>query len=227
MRNGECGLRDERSATSRSVSDMRSKIFTIDSDNLHEAFTRCRDVINKGGIIAYPTDTFYGLGADPRNAAAIRKLFSIKGRDAGKPILLLIRDRSEVGHWAQTVSARAHQLMDRFWPGPLTLVFKARPDVLPELTAGMGTIGLRVPGNELTRSLLDFLGSALTGTSANVSGGRHATTADEVADSGIGVDLILDQGALSGTLPSTIVNVETDEPIIIRAGTIPVRDITG
>jgi L-threonylcarbamoyladenylate synthase len=116
--------------------------------------------------------------------------------------------------------------MKKFWPGPLTLVFKAGADVLRELTAGTGTIGLRVPGNELTRSLLDFLGIALTGTSANVSGRPNPQTAEEAAASvGDKVDLILDGGRTAGGKPSTVVDVSTDRPRVLREGAFPLQDI--
>jgi L-threonylcarbamoyladenylate synthase len=176
-------------------------------------------VISSGGVIAYPTDTFYGLGADPRNNAAVKKLFLIKGRRADQPILLLIPDQAVVKEWAEEVTPMAVQLMKRFWPGPLTLVFKAKKDVLPELTAGTGAIGLRVPGNALTRRLLAYLGAALTGTSANLSGERGIETAEEAREAfGDRVDLVLDGGRTAGGKPSTVVDVSTDLPRVIREG---------
>lgn len=166
---------------------------------------------------------YYGLGADPRDPEAVRKVFDIKGRKAGQPILLLLHDRSEVAEWTSAVSPSAKQLMDRFWPGPLTLVFPAAAQVLPELTGGSGTIGLRVPGNELTRDLLRHLGTALTGTSANRSGGRDPRTADEVMrEVGDRVDLVLDGGTTAGDRPSTVVDVTVEPPRVIRQGIIDI-----
>ena len=190
---------------------------------LDAVFAQCRDVVRAGGVIAYPTDTFYGLGADPGNRDAVRKLFAIKGRKADQAILLLLSDRSEVTAWASLVTSSAERLMDRFWPGPLTLVFPAAAHVLSELTGGSGTIGLRVPGNGLTRGLLRSLGTALTGTSANRSGGSDLRTADEVmAEVGDRVDLVLDGGAAAGGLPSTVVDVTSEPPRIIRQGIIDI-----
>jgi L-threonylcarbamoyladenylate synthase len=201
---------------------MTAAILTLDGP-LDAVFARCRDVIRAGGVIAYPTDTFYGLGADPRDAEAVRKIFAIKGREAGQPILLLLHDRSEVAAWASVVTPSAERLMERFWPGPLTLVFSAAPRVLPELTGGSGTLGLRVPGNELTRELLRNLGTALTGTSANRSGGRDPRTAEEVMrEVGDRVDLVLDGGATTGDRPSTVVDVTVEPPRIIRQGIIDI-----
>lgn len=191
--------------------------------SLDEVFARCSDVLRNTGVIAYPTDTFYGLGANPADPEAVRKVFAIKGRKTGQPILLLIHDRSEVAAWASSVTLSAERLMDRFWPGPLTLVFPAAAHVLPELTGGSGTIGLRVPGNELTRALLRRLGTALTGTSANRSGGRDPRTAEEVMrEVGDRVDLVLDGGTAAGDRPSTIVDVTVEPPHIIRQGIIDI-----
>jgi L-threonylcarbamoyladenylate synthase len=204
------------------------EIVQIDTAHPGRAFSRCRDVIREGGVIVYPTDTFYGLGADPKNTGAVRRLFAIKGRQTEQPILLLIKDADEVRAWTAEVTPRTEALMKRFWPGPLTLVFKARPDVMTELTGGSGTIGLRVPGNALTRELLATLDGALTGTSANLSGRPSPRTAQEAAEMlGGSVDLLLDGGRTAGDSPSTVVDVSTDEPKVIRAGAIPSQEILG
>lgn len=202
---------------------MAAEIIKIDCAGSGRAFSRCREVIQSGGVVVYPTDTFYGIGVDPKNPAAVRRLFDIKGRKEDQPILLLIKNASEVAEWAADITPRADKLMKQYWPGPLTLVLKAKPDVLPELTAGTGTIGLRVPGTELARELLRFLDTALTGTSANVSGGPSPRTADEaMASIGDVVDLVLDGGTTTGGLPSTILDVRTDQPKVIRQGAVTV-----
>jgi L-threonylcarbamoyladenylate synthase len=198
-----------------------AKIVKIDPAHPEEVFARCRDVIFAGGVIVYPTDTFYGLGADPGNAAAIRKLFAIKDRQHDLPILLLIKDAGQVRNWAAEIPAKAEELMRQHWPGPLTLVFKAKEYVLPELTAGAGTIGLRVPGSALTVRLLAFLGTALTGTSANTSGGPSPRTAEEAMEAvGSEVDLIVDGGRTAGGKPSTVADVSAGQVVVIREGAI-------
>lgn len=200
---------------------MKAAVISIQESPREAAFARCRDVIAAGGIIAYPTDTLYGLGVDPRNPAAIKRLFDVKGRSAGQPILLLLPDAGEVAHWAVNVSATAERLMRRYWPGPLTLVFKAGKDVSAELTAGTGTIGLRVPGNDASRSLLRTIGAALTGTSANRSGEPAARTAAEVmATLGDSLDLIIDGGPAAADKPSTVVDVSGGRPVLIRGGAL-------
>ncbi len=203
---------------------MAAEIVVIDAERPDRSFSRCREIFRSGGILAFPTDTFYGLGADPHNAKAVERLFSIKGRAADRPILLLLADAAEVGKWAVDTSPAADRLMKRFWPGPLTLLFKSRPDVLRGLTAGTGRIGLRVPANEITRSLLRYLGSALTGTSANLSGGPDPLSAGDVLrELGDRIDLILDGGPAAGERPSTIVDVTADRPRIVREGAIAER----
>ncbi|MHB8845265.1 MAG: L-threonylcarbamoyladenylate synthase [Nitrospirota bacterium] len=201
---------------------MAATMLTLDIGR-DAVFSRCRAVIDAGGVIAYPTDTFYGLGVAPRNPRAVKKVFAVKGREADQPILLLLHDRNDVSAWASEVIPSALQLMDRFWPGPLTLVFRAAPQVLPELTGGTGTIGLRVPGNEVTRALLGAVGHSLTGTSANRSGRPSPRTADEVQQElGDSVDLILDGGPAAEVRPSTVVNVIEEPPRLIRQGALDV-----
>jgi len=202
------------------------KVVRIDPALPEQAFSRCREVISGGGVIVYPTDTYYGLGADPRNSAAVNRLFSIKGRQPDQPILLLIADAGEIRDWAAEITEQAEILMQRYWPGPLTLVFKARGDVLAQVTANTGTVGLRVPGNAWTRSLLRYLGHALTGTSANLSRRPSPKTAQEAAAIDGLVDLIIDGGTTAGGKPSTIVDVRTELPRVIREGAIPSGSIT-
>lgn len=206
---------------------MRTAIVKIDPSRPEQAFARCREVLRSGGVIAYPTDTFYGLGADPTNAGAVRRLFEIKGRGADQPILLLIPDAIHVRKWADDVTPRAEEIMKRFWPGPLTLVFKAKAEVIPELTADTGAIGLRVPSAGIGRDLLRFLDSALTGTSANRSGGPSPRTAHDAMSSLKGmIDLVLDGGETRGGRPSTVVDIRSDRPVVIRDGAVDARDIS-
>ena len=205
---------------------MQVKTIIIDPVLPEPAFSQCRDMIRAGGLVVYPTDTFYALGADPNNLAAVKKLFEVKSRQADQPILLLISDAAEVRNWAAEISPQAEGFMKKFWPGPLTMVFKAKPGVLPELTAGTATIGLRVPGNELTRQLLAYLGKALTGTSANLSGGQSPETAEQAMNAmGSLVDCIFDGGMTAGGKPSTIVDVSAGVPKVLREGAISSREL--
>lgn len=207
---------------------MQAKTVIINPDRPEPAFSQCRAMIRAGGIIVYPTDTFYALGADPGNPAAVARLFNVKSRQKDQPILLLIQDAGEVRNWAAEITPHAEALMRKYWPGPLTLVFKAKPGVPPMLTAGSGTIGIRVPGNELTRQLLASVGTALTGTSANPSGGRSPRTAEEAMHAlGSLVDGVFDGGRTAGGKPSTIVDVSAGAPKMIREGAISSRELLG
>jgi L-threonylcarbamoyladenylate synthase len=198
----------------------------FDAGAPEKAFSLCRAVLLSGGVIAYPTETFYGLGADPRNPAAVKRLFEVKGRRPDQPILLLLPDVRSVADWAAEISPTAKKLMSVFWPGPLTLVFKARDSVARELTAGTGTIGLRLSGSALVADLLRFLDMTITGTSANLSGGRSPETAEMVAETiGSGIDLILDGGKTPGGRPSTVFDVSVDPPLLVRDGLVAVREI--
>jgi L-threonylcarbamoyladenylate synthase len=206
--------------------NMTANIVKIDPAHPEIAFSRARELVRSGGVIAFPTETFYGLGADPGNPGAVKRLFEIKGRSADQPILLLIRSVDEVEQWASGTTPSARALMERFWPGPLTLVFQARQGTIREIASGRGTIGLRMPGNRLTLHLLEVLGSALTGTSANISGGQSPETAEEAADAiGGAVDLILDGGRTAGGRSSTVVDASQEPPLLIREGAVPFSDI--
>jgi L-threonylcarbamoyladenylate synthase len=202
---------------------MTAEIIRLDVTKSEKAFSQCKDVVRAGGVIVYPTETFYGMGVDPRNAEAIHRLFSIKERSAGQPLLVLLADAEQVSEWAVDVHADADGLMKQYWPGPLTLVFKAHPRVLPSVTAGTGSIGLRVPGSSVTRDLLRFIGSALTGTSANISGQVSAVSAEQAATAlGSVVDLILDAGPTAGGKPSTVLDVRSRPFRVIRPGAIAI-----
>jgi L-threonylcarbamoyladenylate synthase len=177
------------------------------------------DLVRRGGVLAMPTETFYGLGADPANATAVRRVAAMKGRADGPPILVLIADVAILSSFVPTVPSSAKLLMERFWPGPLTLVLPAHHTLPVALTGGTGTVGIRQPSLALLRELLLRTGP-LTGTSANKTGQPPARTAGEVeAILGRDVDLILDGGPTAGEAPSTV--VDATGPIrLLREGMI-------
>ena len=191
----------------------------IQCDNPETRIEAAR-IIASGGVIAFGTDTFYGLGADPLNPAAIQKIRELKGREDGKPILLLISDDDQVDRFIQQseffkLVARGH------WPAPLTLIGAARPEVPIALTAGTNSLGVRLPDDDNVRALVRACGGALTATSANVSGQPPARTAQEVARYfPTGIDLIVDGGAATATEPSTVLDVSKSEPRLVREGAI-------
>lgn len=185
-------------------------------------------IIARGGIIAYRTDTFYGLGADPLNESAVRTIRELKGTEDAKPILLLLSDLSEVDRFITHQSEVFKTVTDRFWPGPLTLVAVARPELPIELTAGTGTIGVRLPDNESVRGLVRACGGALTATSANLAGQPPARSAEEVrVYFPAGVDLIVDGGEVTATQASTVLDLSGHQPRLLREGAITREELAG
>lgn len=178
-------------------------------------------IVAAGGVVAFRTDTFYGLGADPFNATAVQKIRELKGREEGKPILLLIADRDQVDRFITHQTKVFKAVADRFWPGPITLIGSARPELPIELTAGSKTIGLRLPNDETVRALVRACGGSLTATSANPSGFAPAVEAVEVENYfGDRLDLIIDGGSSTTTEPSTVVDLSNEEAKLIREGVI-------
>ena len=192
--------------------------------NCHQKLIR--EIINDGGVIAFPTDTYYGLGANPFNKNAIRRIFEIKSRQYSKPLLLLISSQDQLSELAQNISREANQLISRFWPAPLTLVFNAVSTLPDILTAKTGKVGVRLPGNDWTRRLVETAGSPLTGTSANKENGKNPKTAQEVLNTfGKKIDLIIDPGPAPGGQVSTLLDTTVSPPNFIRHGVITKKEI--
>lgn len=184
------------------------------------------DIIKNGGLIAYPTETVYGLGADPHNAEAVQNIFTAKERAEDKGIILLIRGADDFLTLVRAVSPTAQILIEAFWPGPLTLVFCANPDLSPALLGGRDTIALRHSSSPIATQLLTALDGPLTSTSANRSTETPARSAQEVENAlGEHLDFILDGGPSASTLPSTLVDVSTDRAILLREGAIPAQNL--
>lgn len=182
-------------------------------------------IIRDGGVIAFRTDTFYGLGADPLNPDAVRKVRELKGREDDKPILILISDDSELDRFTNN-SQFLRMIAVGYWPGPLTLIGGARPELPAELTAATGTIGVRLPDDEGVRGLTRACGGALTATSANISGQPPARTAREVENYfPEGIDLIIDGGEVTATQPSTVLDISGPKPRLVREGAIPREEL--
>jgi|SRR3972149_2599708 len=188
---------------------------------------RVRDIFKKSGMIAYPTETFYGLGVDPFNEIAIKKLFALKGREFDKPVSILIKDKKMLLTVVEEISPLAEKLIKKFWPGPLTIIFKAKKSIPSILTGGTGKIGVRISNNPIAQKLLEEIDSPITTTSANPSGEKSPVTANKVMGYfGNKIDLILDGGMLYGKLGSTVVDVTEGELIVIREGEISVEAIS-
>lgn len=178
-------------------------------------------VLRNGGVIAMPTDTLYALTAAAEDAEAVRRVFAIKGRQQGRPLPLFVTG-IEMAERIAVLNDAARSLAARFWPGQLTIVVAKRQDYDSEALAGSQTVGLRVPDNEVARAVVATLDAAVTGTSANLSGGPDPVSADEVRRQlGDRIDLILDAGPCVHGVGSTIVNCTGAEPVILRQGAVP------
>ncbi|MHB8769404.1 MAG: L-threonylcarbamoyladenylate synthase [Syntrophales bacterium] len=183
-------------------------------------------ILRAGGVVAFPTETFYGLGADGRLRPAVEKVFRLKGRTARNPLSVVVATEPEVIPLVAGVPAAARTLMHAFWPGALTLVFAASAGVLPLLTAGTGKIGIRVPSHPVARLIAQELAGPLTATSANLTGGRECSAAAEVlAIFGDGLDAVIDAGNTAGGLGSTILDVTVSPPLVLREGVVSAADI--
>lgn len=178
-----------------------------------------------GGAVVYPTETFYGLGARALATSAVDAVARLKGRDAGKPIALIIADVGMLARVVARIPPPAERLMARFWPGPLTLVLPARADLPPALTAGSGRIGVRVSPHPIAHALVEALGEPLTATSANPGGAKPALdVATARAYFGAAVAYV-DGGRLAGGVGSTVLLVADDAARVIRRGATPIDEI--
>lgn len=201
--------------------EARPRIIKADDD-----YSPALKPFRAGNIIAYPTETFYGLCADPFNKRAIEALYEIKGRPSASPIPLIIGEADMLSSVASEITPQAQKLIDKFWPGPLTIVFKARPELPSILTAGAGTIAVRLSSSPHARRLSNTLSSPVTSTSANPSGSLPAAKAGEVLDYFDGsIDIIIDGGRLEARKGSTIVDATGEKLVILREGEIASEEI--
>lgn len=178
------------------------------------------EMILAGLVVAYPTDTLYGLAVDPRNADAVKRLFALKGRPESAALTLIAADIAQARQVAE-MSADGERLAGQWWPGPLTIVLVAKPVLVPETLAGGRTVGVRVPANRVARALAEACGFCVTATSANRSGSSAVSTATAVAEALPDVDAIVDAGPAPGGAPSTIVNASAAPVSLIREGAVP------
>lgn len=183
-------------------------------------------VLREGGVVAIPTDTLYGLAADPFHTAAVRRIFAVKRRPSDLPVPLIAADARQVGEMLGPLAPRARRLADRFWPGPLTLLIPALPRLAAEVTAGLPTVGVRVPAHAAACALAAACGFPLTATSANISGAPPTADPETIAtELGDVLDGLLDAGLTPGGPPSTIVDTTTDVPALVRAGAVSWEEI--
>ncbi|HZY10910.1 MAG TPA: L-threonylcarbamoyladenylate synthase [Bacteroidota bacterium] len=184
-------------------------------------------VLMHGGVILYPTDTIYGLGCNALDEPAIKRIFLIKQREEAKPMLLLVRNLAMVRALVEEITPLARSLIKKHWPGPLTIIFKAKPQISKLLTARTGKIGVRLPKNNFCRQLIAFCNVPIVSTSANVSGQKSETDVDYISKQfSHRVDLVINGGILHSSPPSTVIDLSENTIVIVREGAIPGREIS-
>ena len=183
-------------------------------------------IIKRGGIVSFPTMCLYGLGADAFNTDAVNRVFRIKQRPFSKPLSVLVKDLKYLERLVRYIPPAASSIMENFWPGGITIVFEAKDTLPVNLVAGTGKIGIRLPEHTVASALVNEVEGPITGTSANISGNAGCSRVSDldflIADK---LDLILDAGQLKGGRGSTVVDVTTDFPRILREGTVSAKDI--
>ena len=191
-----------------------------------EALAQACMVLKAGGVVAFPTETYYGLAVDPFNQAALSRLFALKRRSVNKPVLLIVDNPSQLVNLVAEIPSSFTVLMEKFWPGPLTLVFPGAPSLPEMLTGYRGTIGVRVSSHPVARQLVRAFGQPITATSANLSGHPAAVAASGVRDQlGREVGAILDGGETPGGQGSTLLGYQEGKVCLLRAGVIPFAQI--
>lgn len=190
------------------------------------AMVRAAELLRAGELVAFPTETVYGLGADAGNPKALAKIFAAKGRPADHPLIVHVPDVSHLGLWARNIPDTAHMLAKAFWPGPLTLILKRQPNVPDLVTGGQDTVGLRIPNHPLALELLNAFNGGIAAPSANRFGHISPTSAQHVHEElGAAVALVLDGGVCEVGIESTIVDLSCGEPVILRPGMISAGQI--
>ncbi|MCE5194480.1 MAG: threonylcarbamoyl-AMP synthase [Nitrospiraceae bacterium] len=196
-------------------------LIKITEDNLEEVLKEAAAVLHKGGIVAYPTETFYGLGAKFDNENALKRLYELKSREDDKPFPLIIGSKKMLSLLTEDVNDKAELLIKKFWPGPLTLVFKAKKELSIYITGKTGKVAVRIPGESIALRFAELSGFPITTTSANLSASKPAGSADEVIEYfKKRIDIVIDGGKTSGRMPSTIVDVSEENIKILRKGTV-------
>jgi len=199
-----------------------SKVLKVDlSKPDSDALSTIAHEIIHGKVVIYPTDTIYGIGVDACNPEAVERVFQVKQRDPAKPLLVLVNSVEMAAQIAASIPPAALPLIEKFWPGPLTIIFKAGPAWTSKLTAGGGTIGIRYPRHEFCLKILELCRRPITSTSANISGEKEPRTVRDVVESFESkVDLIVDAGDLPSEKPSTIVDMTGSAPRLVREGAL-------
>ena len=199
------------------------KYDNFESDNI---LKKAAAIIKSGGLVAFPTETVYGLGADGLNEDAVKKIYIAKGRPSDNPLILHISEEKDLEKLVVEITPVAKKLMESFWPGPMTLVLKKKSVVSDTVSGGLDTVAVRLPESEIARKLIEAAGTPIAAPSANSSGRPSPTKAQHVAEDLDGkIDMIIDGGSCDVGLESTVIDVTGDEAIILRPGGITFEDV--
>ena len=201
---------------------METKLVKVNSENPEkEILEEAAEILKNGGLVAFPTETVYGLGANGLDACACKKIYEAKGRPSDNPLILTIGDVSGLYPIVGRVTENAQKIIDAFWPGPITLVLPKAECVPPEVTGGLDTVAVRYPSNKIARELIKIAGIPVAAPSANSSGKPSPTRASHVVfDMDGKIDMIIDGGAAEWGLESTILDVSADKPVLLRPGAV-------
>ncbi len=202
---------------------LKTTIIKIDNQQ-YELLESAASLLKAGGLVAFPTETVYGLGAIYTNEAALLKVFAVKGRPADNPLILHIWRREQLNELASEITPKAERLIKAFWPGPLTLIFPKQSHVSPVVTAGLDTVAIRMPSHPVARELLRRTNVAVAAPSANLSGRPSPTRGSHVIeDLDTKIDLIIDAGSCSEGVESTVLSLQESTPIILRPGSVTIE----
>jgi L-threonylcarbamoyladenylate synthase len=201
------------------------KMDSLKPDN-EKQIKKAISILKKGGVVAYPTDTVYGLGACMTDIAAVDRIFQVKGRPKGMALPVLLAEQKQIAEIVIEVTPSAQRLADEFFPGALTIILP-KSDIVPDIITGGGrTVAFRIPNHPVPLALIRGLGKPIVGTSANLSGHPSALTAEEVKTQiGDTVDMVIDGGRCLGGIESTVVDLSGEKPIIRRQGAIPIEKL--
>jgi L-threonylcarbamoyladenylate synthase len=206
---------------------IKTKVVKIDPENIdYNIIKEAADIINRGGIVVFPTETVYGIGADAFNEEAVDKIFKAKGRPQDNPLIVHIADFNDLYDLAEDISKETEILADKFWPGPLTMILYKKKVLSDKITAGLDTAAIRLPVNKIALALIRESKKPIAAPSANLSGKPSPTAAEHVIEDLMGkVDMIIDGGSTEIGLESTVVDMTTETPMILRPGGVTREDI--
>lgn len=208
------------------IKEKKTKVIKLDRETIRpEDFAEAGRILKNGGLVAFPTETVYGLGGDALNPEASMMIYAAKGRPSDNPLIVHISEVSDIEKLAEDIPRIAYALADRFWPGPMTMILKKKDIVPMQTTGGLSTVAIRLPSDEIARMLIKTSGVFVAAPSANASGRPSPTTAGHVIEDLSGrIDMIIDGGACDIGLESSIIDLSGDEPMILRPGFITKED---